>query len=52
MTNFLTQIELFLADHPFAELAMVVVVVAFMSYAIKALKQPLIIGYILSGIIL
>lgn len=52
MTSFLTQIELFLADHPFAELAMVVVVVAFMSYAIKALKQPLIIGYILSGIIL
>lgn len=52
MTTFLTQIELFLADHPFAELAMVVVVVAFMSYAIKALKQPLIIGYILSGIIL
>lgn len=38
----------FLQSHPFAELGMVLVLVIALSYVMKVLRQPLMIGYILT----
>lgn len=44
-------IQSFLSTHHFAQLAMVLWVVAIISYLMKWLKQPLIIWYIIAGIV-
>lgn len=45
-------IQDFLSTHHFAQLAMILWIVAIISYLMKLLKQPMIIWYIISGIIL
>jgi len=47
----ISQIQLFLQSHPFAELGVILLLVMVMSYVMKVLKQPLMIGYIITGLI-
>ncbi len=47
----ISQIQLFLQSHPFAELGVILLLVMVMSYVMKVLKQPLMIGYIISGLL-
>lgn len=48
----LSTLQVFFAWHPFAELAAIVVVVVAITALMRILKQPLIIGYILAGLLL
>lgn len=49
--SIISQIQTFLVAHPFAELGAILVLVMMMSYVMKVLKQPLMIGYILTGLL-
>lgn len=52
MAGILSTLQGFFMAHPFAELAAVVVVVVAITALMRYLKQPLIIGYILAGLLL
>lgn len=49
--SMLSQIQSFLISHPFAELGVILLLVMVMSYVMKVLKQPLMIGYIITGLL-
>ena len=44
-------LQMYLSQHAVAELSLVVVIVVICAALARALKQPLLIGYILAGII-
>lgn len=48
----LSILQLFFAEHPFAELAAVLTVVVAVTALMRVLRQPLIIGYIIAGILM
>ncbi len=50
--NFLASLQSFIAHHPFAELAVLVGVVVIVTACMRLIKQPLIVGYIIAGILL
>jgi Kef-type K+ transport system membrane component KefB len=52
MGEILSTLQSFFAAHAFAELAAVVTVVVAITALMRALKQPLIIGYIIAGILM
>lgn len=52
MGELLSILQLFFAEHPFAELAAVLTVVVAVTALMRALKQPLIIGYIIAWILM
>lgn len=47
----MSSIQAFLEAHVFAEVAVIFVIIAFVSYVMKLLRQPMIIGYIIVGVI-
>lgn len=49
--SFFLSFQGFLASHPFAELGVILLLVLVLSYVMKLLKQPLMIGYILAGLL-
>jgi Kef-type K+ transport system membrane component KefB len=52
MGEMLSTLQVFFAEHAFAELAAVVTVVVAVTALMRVLKQPLIIGYIIAGILM
>lgn len=50
--HILTSLQLFLSGHPFAEFAGIVIVVVLITIIMRLLRQPLIIGYIIAGILI
>lgn len=52
MGEMLSTLQMFFAEHAFAELAAVVTVVVAVTALMRVLKQPLIIGYIIAGILM
>jgi len=52
MGEMLSTLQVFFAEHAFAELAAVVTVVVAVTALMRLLKQPLIIGYIIAGILM
>jgi len=52
MGEMLSILQAFFATHAFAELAAVVTVVVAVTALMRVLKQPLIIGYIIAGILM
>ncbi|MBP7062238.1 cation:proton antiporter [Patescibacteria group bacterium] len=52
MGEMLSALQVFFGAHAFAELAAVVTVVVVVTGLMRLLKQPLIIGYIVAGILM
>lgn len=48
----LSSLQSFIASHPFAELAILVMIVVIVTALMRLLRQPLIIGYIIAGIVM
>lgn len=48
----IAQIQSFLIAHPLVELSMVIAVLVVSGYAAKALRQPVLVGYIFGGVLL